>query len=65
MKIRRHILKRYEDHIKAGRILGTANKDDDGHFRYSFNGKIVLVVNALEHEHLKKQYPGHFREGTL
>lgn len=62
MKVRRHILKRYEDHIKAGRVLENAKLDDEGHYRYSFNGKLVLVVNKLEHAQLMKQYPGQIRE---
>lgn len=54
MKIRSHILIRFKDLKKAKGLL-EYKKDNEGHFRYSFGSKVVLVVNALEHEHIQKQ----------
>lgn len=60
MKIRSHILLRFKD-LKKSKGLLEYKKNDDGHFEYSFNTKIVLVVNALEHEHIQQQ----ISKGTL
>lgn len=54
MKVRTHILKRFVDLKKKIGLLAF-QKDDDGYYRYSFNTKVVLVVNALEHEHIQKK----------
>lgn len=61
MKVRRHILARFNDHIK-GRALTDVKHDKEGHVRYYFHGKVVLVVNSAEHAQLKKQFPGQFKE---
>lgn len=54
MKVRSHILLRFKE-LKASKGLLSFKPDDEGHFRYSFNSKVVLVVNAQEHEHIQKQ----------
>lgn len=54
MKLRSHILLRFKE-LKKSKGLLDFKADDEGHFRYSFNSKVVLVVNAQEHEHIQKQ----------
>lgn len=54
MKIRSHILLRFKD-LRKSRIFVDYKPDDKGCFRYSFSDKVVLVVNALEHEQIQKQ----------
>ena len=56
MKVRTHILKRYQDLKKKGVLNFKENKD--GYFEYSFagfNGKVILVVNKNEHEHIQSK----------
>lgn len=54
MKVRSHILLRFRE-LKSKKSLLNFKKDDEGHYCYSFNTKVVLVVNELEHNQIQKQ----------
>lgn len=54
MKVRTYIMTRYKD-LKSKYELVQIKTDNYGYYHYSFKPKVVLIVNALEHQQIQKQ----------
>lgn len=53
MKLRKHILKRFDEVSKLYKCIAIESTAA-GNYAYTFQGKFVLVVNELEHASIQK-----------